>query len=533
MSDRLALPRRYRDQLEALLRQHVPGVEVWAYGSRVNGESHDGSDLDLALRGPALEPLDGGYYDLLEAIEKSNIPILIQAHDWAMLPEGFHREIKRDYVVVQDGVGKQTTAGEWCEVTLGEVLTLQRGFDLPTTQRKPGSYPVIASTGPVGTHGEAMVRGPGVVIGRSGSLGGGQFVEHDFWPLNTTLWVKDFKGNDPRFCYYLLKSIDLAQFNVGSGVPTLNRNHIHPFPVARPPLPTQRAIAHVLGTLDDKIELNRRMSETLEAMARALFKSWFVDFDPVRAKMEGHWQRGESLPGLPAEHYDLFPDRLVDSELGEVPEGWDVKALESLLETLETGYRPPGGVSGIVSGIPSVGAESIEQVGVFDFSKTKYVPLDFYNGMKRGVVEEGDVLIYKDGGRPGELEPAVTYISQGFPFSAFCINEHVYRVRTKRFSQQLLYCYLTTSAAFWQMRELATGVAQPGLNRRAVESIAITVPADNRLLSAWQEKIGPLLDECNINGLESLNLSQIRDALLPRLVSGEVEVRDTTQEASL
>ena len=89
-----------------------------------------------------------------------------------------------------------------------------------------------------------------------------------------------------------------------------------------PPLPEQRAIAHILGTLDDKIELNRRMNETLEAMARALFKSWFVDFEPVRAKMEGRWRRGESLPSLPAEHYDLFPDRLVDSELGEVPERW-------------------------------------------------------------------------------------------------------------------------------------------------------------------------------------------------------------------
>ena len=94
-----------------------------------------------------------------------------------------------------------------------------------------------------------------------------------------------------------------------------------------PPLPEQRAIAHVLGTLDDKIELNRRMNETLEEMARALFKSWFVDFDPVRAKMEGRWRRGESLPGLPADLYDLFPDRLVPSELGEIPEGWEVKTL--------------------------------------------------------------------------------------------------------------------------------------------------------------------------------------------------------------
>ena len=121
MTDRLALPRRYRDQFEALLRKHVPGVEVWAYGSRVNGESHDGSDLDLALRGPALEPLDGGFYDLLEAIEKSSIPILVQAHDWAMLPESFHREIERDYVVLQEGA-KHTTAGKWRIALWGDCL---------------------------------------------------------------------------------------------------------------------------------------------------------------------------------------------------------------------------------------------------------------------------------------------------------------------------------------------------------------------------------------------------------------------------
>ena len=107
-----------------------------------------------------------------------------------------------------------------------------------------------------------------------------------------------------------------------------------------PPLPEQRAIAHVLGTLDDKIELNQRMNETLEDMARALFKSWFVDFDPVRAKMEGRWRCGESLPGLPADLYDLFSDRLVDSELGEIPEGWEVKALGGIAVQRRSGAKP-------------------------------------------------------------------------------------------------------------------------------------------------------------------------------------------------
>ena len=116
----------------------------------------------------------------------------------------------------------------------------------------------------------------------------------------------------------------------GTTVKHTSPDRIRQYSFTLPPLPEQRAIAHVLGTLDDKIELNRRMNETLEDMARALFKSWFVDFNPVRAKMEGRCRRGESLPGLPADLYDLFPDRLVPSELGEIPEGWEVKALDEI-----------------------------------------------------------------------------------------------------------------------------------------------------------------------------------------------------------
>ena len=121
---------------------------------------------------------------------------------------------------------------------------------------------------------------------------------------------------------------------VGATMPSLNTRILSDVPILYPPLPEQRAIAYVLGTLDDKIELNRRMNETLEEMARALFRSWFVDFEPVRAKMEGRWPRGVSLPGLSAEHYDLFPDRLVPSALGEIPEGWEVKELREVVEVV-------------------------------------------------------------------------------------------------------------------------------------------------------------------------------------------------------
>ena len=220
-----------------------------------------------------------------------------------------------------------TLPSGWRETNLGDVIELKRGYDLPQRERVAGSIPLVSSSGITDYHIEAKVAGPGVVTGRYGTLGQVYFIPHEFWPLNTTLYVRDFKGNDPRYTAYFLQTLDVFAYSDKAAVPGLNRNHLHQAIVRLPPVEEQRAIAHVLGTLDDKIELNRRMNETLEAMARALFTSWLVDFEPVRAKMDGRWHRGESLPGLPAKHFDLFPDRLVDSELGEIPEGWEVKPL--------------------------------------------------------------------------------------------------------------------------------------------------------------------------------------------------------------
>jgi len=188
-------------------------------------------------------------------------------------------------------------AREWVETTLGDVIELKRGYDLPSRERTPGSVPLVSSSGVTDHHSEAKVKGPGVVTGRYGTLGQVFFVRDDFWPLNTTLYVRDFKGNDPRFVSYFLKGLDYLAYSDKAAVPGLNRNHLHQATVRFPSdVHEQRTIAHILGTLDDKIELNRRVSETLEAMARALFKSWFVDFDPVRAKAEG---RDPGLPQAP------------------------------------------------------------------------------------------------------------------------------------------------------------------------------------------------------------------------------------------
>ena len=181
---------------------------------------------------------------------------------------------------------------------------------------------------------------------------------------------------DNRFVYYLTQSAPVRDYAISqmtgtSGrqrVPTSVLNHID---VALPPLAEQRRIAHILGTLDDKIELNRRMNATLEGMAQALFKSWFVDFDPVRAKMEGHWRRGESLPGMPGELYDLFPDRLVSSETGEVPEGWGVGVLGAIALSPRRSISP----SDFEEGTPYIGLQHMPRrsIALTDWSTSEDV----------------------------------------------------------------------------------------------------------------------------------------------------------------
>ena len=275
----------------------------------------------------------------------------------------------------------------------------------------------------------------------------------------------------------------------------------------------------MMGALDDKIELNRKTAATLEAMARALYRSWFVDFDPVHAKAEGR------IPAhMPPETATLFPDRFGADGL---PGGWEWRTFDSFYKTLETGKRPKGGVAGVSDGVPSVGAESIKRVGVFDYGKTKFVPRSFFEAMRKGKLADGDILIYKDGGKPGELRPAATYISEGFPFQEACINEHVFRIRLhKLLGQHFGFLALSSDHCMHQMRELATGVAQPGLNQAAMNALTFLMPSEPKILNAFSLYVQPLLDGCNEKAKESRTLAILRDTLLPRLMSGELRVGD-------
>ena len=337
MTERLDLPRCYRDQIETLLREYVPGVEVWAYGSRVSGRSHKGSDLDLVLRGPDLKRIPSGQLaDLTEALEESNVPIIVQAHDWARLPENFHREIEREYMVLVGGQDKPASR------SIGDYFILKRGttyksrllgqpgpvlLGLATIQRNGGfrsdSLRTYGGDSP-----KRLLVEPGQIyvslkdVTQSADLlGAVARLPIDQAPgrlTQDTVKLERIRKNiSTDYIYWLLRTPQYRAYCRAHATGTTNlglsRDDFLAFPVPNE-TNERRGIVDTLTALDDKIELNRRMNETLEEIARALFKSWFVDFDPVRAKMEGR------DTGLPPDVADLFPDRLVDSELGEIPE---------------------------------------------------------------------------------------------------------------------------------------------------------------------------------------------------------------------
>jgi len=354
-----------------------------------------------------------------------------------------------------------------------------------------------------------MAKGPGVVIGRSGSLGGAQFIPSDFWPLNTTLWVKDFKGNDPRFVYYLLKTIDFGQFNVGSGVPTLNRNHIHPLPIRCPrDISAQKIIAQILGSLDDKIELNRRVNETLEAMARAIFKSWFVDFDPVRrrqgyggqvrAKMEGRQPAGmDAATVLSAEALSkvdaLFPDSFQDSPLGEIPNGWRISKIGNEVN-FEYG-EPLKEENRIAGPYPVFGSNGI--VGWHEKSLVR-----------------GPGIVIGRKGNPG----TVTWITKDF----YPIDTTFYVVPKKaNWSMHYLYYALTLC----DLPSLGADSAVPGLNRNMAYMTDILIPSRDAM-SAFESVVSPIFQKIDLNMNQSKTLASIRDALLPKLMSGELSAKE-------
>ena len=324
-------------------------------------------------------------------------------------------------------------------------------------------------------------------------------------------------GIDQGFLRYLLLScMPLFHLHVQDKRTTMGhvtKKDLQRIRVRIPALQEQRAIAHILGTLDDKIELNRRMSETLEATARALFKAWFVDFEPVRAKMEGRWRRGESLPGLPAHLYDLFPDRLVDSELGETPEGWRVVELEQVIEinpprVLKKGQRAPYLDMASMPTRRHVPDGTVERPYT---SGRRFTNGDTLLARITPCLENGKTA-FVDFLAPNEV---------GWGSTEFIV------LRPKPpLPAEFGYC-LARDPNF---REFAiqsmTGTS--GRQRVQPEALAryLLVAPSNDVAKAFGALVEPWFRKASASQGESRILAALRDALLSKLIRGEIRVKD-------
>ncbi len=411
--------------------------------------------------------------------------------------------------------------GEWIDTTIGEQATLQRGIDITRAGQREGPVPVVSSGGVTSYHDTAAVSGPGVVLGRKGVVGSVYFVVCDYWPHDTTLWVKDFHGNDRRFVYYFFKWMAprIAKMDVGSANPTLNRNHVHPIEIRWPPVPEQRAIAHILGALDDKIELNRWMNETLEAMARALFKSWFVDFDPVRAKAEGR------DPGLPKHIADFFPDRFEDSELGDIPEGWEVKTIGDVAERVGMG---PFGSSikvetFVPEGVPIISGQHLNGFMLED-NKFNFITPEHAERLKNSNVHRGDV-IFTHAGNIGQA----AYIPKHSRYERYVISQRQFFMRCdlSQVTPTFIALFFNSPEGRHQLLANTSSSGVPSIARPVtyLRTIKIVIPP-KLTLDVFEKLTSPILLRFRQNVDESDTLVALRDALLPKLISGELRLKD-------
>lgn len=412
----------------------------------------------------------------------------------------------------------------WQRKSLGEFIELKRGYDLPSRDRAPGAFPLVTSSGPTEYISQSKVKGPGVVTGRYGTVGQVFYVQKDFWPLNTALYVRDFRGNDPRFVYYFLQGIDWEKFNDKSGVPGINRNDVHREPVFVPPLDQQKQISTVLATLDDKIELNRRMNETLEGMAQAIFRDWFVDFGPVRRKMAGATDPVAIMGGLTpdltraTELAALFPDAL---DVDDLPAGWRLTKLCDVFD-VKIGRTPPRKESEHFAlkgtGEHWMSIRDMGACGAFITSTAEDLTKRAVERFRVPPIPDKTVVV------SFKLTVGRVAITTGTMFS----NEAIAQLRAKEGSPSawFTYCWMKT---FDYSQLGSTSSIATAVNSDSIKGIPFPVVVD-AVLEAFDRIAEPIFERIRTSTLESDTLAETRDYLLPRLMSGEVRVGDAALE---
>lgn len=513
-----------------ILVEHVPDCEVRAFGSRATWTSKDYSDLDLAIVGD--EPLKWRTLGKLrDAFEESYLPMRVDVLDWHDISDKFREMIREDCVVIF----KNGSINDWKKLTLRQCIEMEVSN---YSEKEAWSFINYLDTGNITTNTikevQHLVPGrdkiptrarrkikPGDIVYSMVRPNQRHFglIKHPPKNFLVSTGFAVLRGKPgvahTEFIYYLLTQEHIVDYlqaiaeNSTSAYPSIRPHDLEQLEIRLPSLPRQRDIAHILSTLDEKIELNRRMNETLEAMAQALFKSWFVDFDPIRAKMEGRWQPGESLPGLPAHLYDLFPSRLVSSELGEIPEDWRIGCFGDLAKQVQDKESPQDSPTTLFKhfSIPSFDSEhnpSIESGSTIKSQKIRIFP--------------GVILISK---LNPEIERVWLVDVKQFD-KAVCSTEFLVLQPKPPFGKYTIYCMSRSTTFRQKLIGLVTGTSKS--HQRAPAKAVLELPSllpPQLIVEQFEQLASPILSKTPTNRKELSNNTTLRDFLLPILIYNE------------
>ena len=378
--------------------------------------------------------------------------------------------------------------GNWRNGELGDFVTLKRGFDLPQQKREDGKVPIFSSSGITGTHSTAMVKAPGVITGRYGTIGEVFYAAEDFWPLNTTLFVEDFHGNDAKFIYYFLNTLEWSKFTSASAVPGINRNTVHREIVSLPDIETQRRIASTLSMLDEKIKTNTEINDNLQQQLTAIYKSWYQDFSLVN------------------------DTELVETAYGTIPKGWHYVLLGDLCQSISVTHKFDK------NALIFLNTGDVED-GRFLHSNpmaVKEMP-----GQAKKTIAPGDILY-------SEIRPINRHFAYvNFPSDDYVVSTKLMVIRAKNFDTRRLYHYLTSENVLneLQLQAESRSGTFPQIRFENVRKLPILI-ADEQTESEFVKILHTVFDQIEQLNRENKQLSELRDTLLPKLMSGEIDVSD-------
>lgn len=365
--------------------------------------------------------------------------------------------------------------GNWKNGEFGDFVTLKRGFDLPQQKREDGQVPIFSSSGITGTHSTAMVKAPGVITGRYGTIGEVFYAAKDFWPLNTTLFVEDFHGNDAKFIYYFLKTLEWSKFTSASAVPGINRNTVHKETVSLPDIETQRRIASTLSMLDEKIKTNTEINDNLAQQAMALYRQMFVENNNDARR-------------------ECRADEYFDISIGKTPPRKEVQWFS---------MNPTDCIW--------VSISDMGRCGMYIADSSEYLTHESVDKFNIKVVPDNTVLL------SFKLTVGRVAITDG----AMVTNEAIAHFKTdKPEINEYLYCYLKD---FNYQTMGSTSSIATAVNSKIIKAMPFVIPTDAELVS-FHSATAPMFEMIKTRQRENTRLAELRDSLLPKLMSGEIDV---------